>query len=137
MHRHNICLTLIFPFKFFYNNFTIPIEILQVVWYTQSRTSGITEKGCDVEVEVIVDLIGNLGFPIAMSILLIWVLYKQSEEAKKADIRWQDLLSTSTREWQTVINNNTLAMNKMLSKLNEFSETNRALKDSVDQKKEL
>ena len=72
-----------------------------------------------------------------MSILLIWVLYKQSEEAKKADIRWQDLLSTSTREWQTVINNNTLAMNKMLSKLNEFSETNRALKDSVDQKKEL
>ena len=89
-----------------------------------------------MEVEAIVDLIGNLGFPIAMSILLIWVLYKQSEEAKKADIRWQDLLSTSTREWQTVINNNTLAMNKMLSKLNEFSETNRALKDSVDQKKE-
>lgn len=87
--------------------------------------------------DFVVDLIGNLGFPIAMSILLVWVLYKQTEEAKKADIRWQELLSTSTKEWQTVINNNTTAMNTMLAKLNEFAETNRALKASVEQTKEF
>ena len=87
--------------------------------------------------ETIIQLIGNLGFPIAMSILLIWVLYKQAEEANKSDIRWQKLLSTSTKEWQKVINNNTLAMNSMMSKLNELSETNRALKTSVDKTKEL
>lgn len=90
-----------------------------------------------MEVETIIQLIGNLGFPIAMSILLIWVLYKQAEEAKKSDIRWQELLSTSTKEWQTVINNNTMAMNTMLAKLNEFSETNRALKTSVEREKGL
>lgn len=88
-------------------------------------------------VATIVELIGNLGFPMAMSVLLIWVIYKQSEEAKKSDERWQELLSTSTREWQTVINNNTTAMNTMLDKLNEFSETNRALKSTVESKKEL
>ena len=87
--------------------------------------------------ETIIQLIGNLGFPIAMSVLLIWVLYKQSEEANKSDIRWQELLSSSTREWQTVINNNTTAMNTMLAKLNEFSETNRALKTSLDNQKEF
>ena len=87
--------------------------------------------------EMVIELIGNVGFPIAMSILLIWVLYKQDEEATKADIRWQELLSTSTKEWQKVINNNTLAMNSMMSKLNELSETNRALKTSVDKTKEL
>ena len=89
-----------------------------------------------MEVTGIVELIGNLGFPMAMSILLIWVLYKQAEEAKKSDVRWQELLTNSTREWQTVINNNTTAMNTMLTKLNEFSETNRALKTSVDKEKE-
>lgn len=97
----------------------------------------IIQKGCDMQVQDIVQLIGNLGFPIAMSVLLIWMLYKQAEEAKKADIRWQELLSTTTKEWQTVINNNTTAMNTMLAKLNELSETNRALKTSVEQSKEL
>ena len=88
-----------------------------------------------MEVATIAELIGNLGFPIAMSVLLIWVLYKQSLEAKKADIRWQELLSTSTKEWQKVINNNTTAMNHMLAKLQEFSDVNRELKTSVDKTK--
>ena len=90
-----------------------------------------------MEVVNMVELISNLGFPMAMCVLLIWVLYKQSQEAKKSDVRWQDLLNTSIKEWQTVINNNTEAMNSMMAKMNEFSETNRALKTSVDQKKEF
>lgn len=90
-----------------------------------------------MEMANLTTLISDLGFPMAMCILLIWVLYKQSQEAKKSDVRWQDLLSTSIKEWQTVINNNTDAMNSMMNKMNEFSETNRALKNSVDQKKEF
>lgn len=90
-----------------------------------------------MEVVNMVELISNLGFPMAISVLLIWVLYKQSQEAKKSDVRWQDLLSTSIKEWQTVINNNTNAMNSMMAKMNEFSETNRDLKASVEQKKEF
>ena len=90
-----------------------------------------------MEVANISGLISDLGFPMAISILLIWVLYKQAQEAKKSDIRWQDLLSTSIKEWQTVINNNTEAMNRMMAKMNEFSETNRELKMSVEQKKEF
>lgn len=70
-----------------------------------------------------------------MSLLLIWVLYKQTEEAKKSDIRWQELLTTSSKEWQTVINNNTLAINTMLSKLNELSDINRELRETLDNKK--
>ena len=90
-----------------------------------------------MEVVNMVELISNLGFPMAMCVLLIWVLYKQSQEAKKSDVRWQDLLNTSIKEWQTVINNNTEAMNSMMNKMNEFSETNRDLKASVEQKKEF
>lgn len=90
-----------------------------------------------MEMANLTTLISDLGFPMAMSILLIWVLYKQAQEAKKSDIRWHELLTTSIKEWHTVINNNTDAMNNMMAKMNEFSETNRALKTSVDQKKEF
>lgn len=90
-----------------------------------------------MEMGIVTELIGTVGFPMATSVMLIWVLYKQNEESKKSDVRWQDLLNTQTIEWQRVINNNTLAMNKMLHQFEEFSETNRKLTQTVVNKEVL
>lgn len=84
-------------------------------------------------VDTITQLISNIGFPIAISIILIWILYKQNEEAKKSDDRWKDLLGKLNSEWQTVINNNTTAMNEMLKQLESFSKSNQELRAVVEQ----
>ena len=57
-------------------------------------------KGVFMEMGIVTELIGTVGFPMATSVMLIWVLYKQNEESKKSDVRWQDLLNTQTIEWQ-------------------------------------
>ena len=83
-------------------------------------------------VDTITQLISNIGFPIAISIILIWILCKQNEEAKKSDDRWKDLLGKLNSEWQTVINNNTTAINEMLKQLESFSKSNQELRAVVE-----
>lgn len=59
-----------------------------------------------MDVSTISQLIGSLGFPIVVSLLLIYMNYKQSEEHKVE----MDKITES-------LNNNTLALTKLTERL--------------------
>lgn len=61
-----------------------------------------------MDIQVITDLIGQLGFPIAMCCYMAWYINK-SEERHKAEV---DKMSEA-------LNNNTLVMQQLVDKLNE------------------
>lgn len=54
----------------------------------------------------VVNLISNLGFPIACVVALFWLLNKQREEHKEESAKFTE-----------AINNNTLALTKLADKL--------------------
>ena len=54
----------------------------------------------------VVNLISNLGFPIACLVALFWLLNKQREEHKEESAKFTE-----------AINNNTLAITKLVDKL--------------------
>lgn len=54
----------------------------------------------------VVNLISNLGFPIACVVALFWLLNKQREEHKEESAKFTE-----------AINNNTLAITKLVDKL--------------------
>ena len=55
---------------------------------------------------ILTQLIGSLGFPIAMCIAMLWMLNKQSEQHKSE----MDKITEA-------LNNNTLALTKLAAKL--------------------
>lgn len=59
-----------------------------------------------MDVSTISQLIGSLGFPIVVSLLLIYMNYKQSEEHKQE----MEKITES-------LNNNTLALTKLTERL--------------------
>lgn len=59
-----------------------------------------------MDVSTISQLIGSLGFPVVVSLLLIYMNYKQSEEHKVE----MDKITES-------LNNNTLALTKLTERL--------------------
>jgi hypothetical protein len=59
-----------------------------------------------MDVSTISQLIGSLGFPIVVSLLLIYMNYKQSEEHKQE----MDKITES-------LNNNTVALTKLTERL--------------------
>ena len=61
-----------------------------------------------MEVEAITTLISNMGFPIACVIALFWYLNKEREEHK-----------AETQKLADAINNNTIVMEKILSKVGD------------------
>ena len=61
-----------------------------------------------MEIEAITTLISNMGFPIACVIALFWYLNKEREEHK-----------AETQKLSDAINNNTLVMERILSKVGD------------------
>ena len=61
-----------------------------------------------MEIEAITTLISNMGFPIACVIALFWYLNKEREEHK-----------AETQKLADAINNNTIAMEKILAKVGD------------------
>ena len=61
-----------------------------------------------MEIEAITTLISNMGFPIACVIALFWDLNKEREEHK-----------AETQKLADAINNNTIVMEKILSKVGD------------------
>ena len=61
-----------------------------------------------MEIEAITTLISNLGFPIACVITLFWYLNKERDEHK-----------AETQKLADAINNNTLVMERILSKVGD------------------
>lgn len=59
-----------------------------------------------MELSEVVNLISNLGFPIACVVALFWLLNKQREEHKEESAKFTE-----------AINNNTLAITKLVDKL--------------------
>ena len=59
-----------------------------------------------MDVGVITQLIGSLGFPIAMCVAMFWMLFKQSEQHKSE----MDKITEA-------LNNNTIALTKLATKL--------------------
>lgn len=59
-----------------------------------------------LELSEVVNLISNLGFPIACVVALFWLLNKQREEHKEESAKFTE-----------AINNNTLAITKLVDKL--------------------
>ena len=64
-----------------------------------------------MEIEAITTLISNMGFPIACVIALLWYLNKEREEHK-----------AETQKLADAINNNTIVMEKILSKVGDDSD---------------
>lgn len=63
-------------------------------------------RGGSVDMSEVVNLISNLGFPIACVVALFWLLNKQREEHKEESAKFTE-----------AINNNTLAITKLVDKL--------------------
>ena len=61
-----------------------------------------------MEIEAITTLISNMGFPIACVIALFWSLNKEREEHK-----------AETQKLADAINNDTIVMEKILSKVGD------------------
>ena len=61
-----------------------------------------------MEIEAITTLISNIGFPIACVIALFWYFNKEREEHK-----------AETQKLADAINNNTIVMEKILSKVGD------------------
>ena len=59
-----------------------------------------------MDMSEVVNLISNLGFPIACVVALFWLLNKQREEHKEESAKFTE-----------AINNNTLALTKLADKL--------------------
>ena len=59
-----------------------------------------------MDMSEVVNLISNLGFPIACVVALFWLLNKQREEHKEESAKFTE-----------AINNNTLAITKLVDKL--------------------
>lgn len=59
-----------------------------------------------MDASVLTQLVGSLGFPIAMCIAMFWMLFKQSEQHK-----------TEMDKITEALNNNTIALTKLAAKL--------------------
>lgn len=71
-----------------------------------------------MDVGVITQLIGSLGFPIAVSIALFWYINKtQKEQTEK--------YQQEQKETREVISNNTLMLNRILEHMIEDEEQHR------------
>ena len=74
--------------------------------YASTSTPAYFLGGGMMEIEAITTLISNMGFPIACVIALFWYLNKEREEHK-----------AETQKLADAINNNTLVMERILSKV--------------------
>lgn len=74
--------------------------------YASTSTPPIFIGGARMEIEAITTLISNMGFPIACVIALFWYLNKEREEHK-----------AETQKLADAINNNTLVMERILTKV--------------------
>jgi len=90
-----------------------------------------------MDVSKIVEIISNVGFPIVVAGFLVYVLYQFNLEMKENNKRWVELLYTSSKEWQTVINNNTQAMNGVLNKLQESNELSHRLEKKLHEQENM
>lgn len=86
-----------------------------------------------MDVDLITALISNIGFPIVITLILIYIIMKMAEESKLSDERWQNLLSRSSKGWQEAINNNTKVMQSVLDELKQVSQTNIELQETNKQ----
>lgn len=86
-----------------------------------------------MDVDLITALISNIGFPIVITLILIYIIMKMAEESKLSDERWQNLLSRSSKGWQEAINNNTKVMQSVLDELKHVSQTNNELQETNKQ----
>lgn len=64
-----------------------------------------------MEIDVISQVISNLGFPIACVIVMFWMWNKEREDHK-----------TESDKWVEAIHNNTLVMEKLLERLDHDKE---------------
>lgn len=76
--------------------------------YAYTSTPAYFIGGARMEIEAITNLISNMGFPIACVIALFLDLNKEREEHK-----------VETQKLADAINNNTIVMEKILSKVGD------------------
>ena len=79
--------------------------------YASTSTPAYFLGGGLMEIEAITTLISNMGFPIACVIALFWYLNKEREEHK-----------AETQKLADAINNNTIVMEKILSKVGDYTD---------------
>lgn len=79
----------------------------------------------------IVDLINNIGFPIAITIILIYILVKQQKQQELSSQRWQDLITNTNKDWQNIVSNNTQTMHAVLVKLEDVNNSNKILNEHI------
>lgn len=69
-----------------------------------------------MDINVISNLIGSMGFPIVMCVFFITWIQKLTEQQKETEKRYQD----ERMKMMEVVNNNTLAITVMTTKFEEL-----------------
>lgn len=69
-----------------------------------------------MDINVISNLIGSVGFPIVMCIFFITWIQKLTEQQKETEKRYQD----ERMKMMEVVNNNTLALTVLTTKFDEL-----------------
>lgn len=62
-----------------------------------------------MDISVITQLIGSLGFPIVCCLMLVYMYYQQDKRHAEESAKWAE-----------AINNNTLALTKLSDKIGEY-----------------
>ena len=75
------------------------------MWYNILRKVH-GEGGAIMDAGVLTQMIGSLGFPIAMCVALLWIVVKLNEQHK-----------TEMDKMTEALNNNTVALTKLAAKL--------------------
>ena len=66
-----------------------------------------------MDINPVVTIISQFGFPIGISIILMWYIYRTNEEQKKE----RDNHKQEIDKLSEAVNNNTLVMQKLIDRL--------------------
>lgn len=68
-------------------------------------------------VNLIINAISSLGFPIVMCCLLFWKMDKQDKDHKEEMEKHDKVNAEATQKVTEAVNNNTIALQKLIDKL--------------------
>ena len=87
--------------------------------------------------ETIGTLVGNLGFPIAICIVMVWVIYSMNKSNKEELANMRTAHKEESDQMRNAIENNTVVMKQILEHYRDDDENNLLLHQILDKVTEL
>ena len=70
-----------------------------------------------MDINVVMQIISNFGFPILCCLAMFWYVYKSQESFQNTIEKMQQMHKEEEQKMGEAINNNTLVMTKLLERL--------------------